>query len=65
MPTDTLADASLRAQKLRLMIFDVDGILTDGGLRYGAEGELIKTPVRYCRQTRQRSRHQDAHARRA
>ncbi len=43
MPTDTLTDASLRAQKLRLMIFDVDGILTDGGLRYGAEGELIKT----------------------
>ena len=32
-----------RAKHIRLMIFDVDGILTDGGLRYGAEGELIKT----------------------
>jgi len=25
------------------MIFDVDGILTDGSLHYGADGELIKT----------------------
>lgn len=32
-----------RAKRLKLMIFDVDGVLTDGGLRYGAEGELIKT----------------------
>jgi 3-deoxy-D-manno-octulosonate 8-phosphate phosphatase (KDO 8-P phosphatase) len=32
-----------RAKRLKLMIFDVDGVLTDGGLRYGSEGELIKT----------------------
>jgi 3-deoxy-D-manno-octulosonate 8-phosphate phosphatase (KDO 8-P phosphatase) len=35
--------AALRAARVRLMIFDVDGILTDGSLHYGAEGELIKT----------------------
>lgn len=27
-----------RAKRLKLMIFDVDGVLTDGGLRYGPEG---------------------------
>lgn len=32
-----------RAKRLKLIIFDVDGVLTDGGLRYGAQGELIKT----------------------
>jgi len=32
-----------RAGRVKLMIFDVDGVLTDGGLRYGPEGELIKT----------------------
>ena len=32
-----------RAKRLKLMIFDVDGVLTDGGLRYGPQGELIKT----------------------
>jgi 3-deoxy-D-manno-octulosonate 8-phosphate phosphatase (KDO 8-P phosphatase) len=35
--------SSERARRLKLMIFDVDGVLTDGGLRYGPEGELIKT----------------------
>ena len=37
------AQAVERAKQIKLMIFDVDGVLTDGGLRYGAEGELIKT----------------------
>ncbi|WP_338770105.1 HAD family hydrolase [Massilia sp. METH4] len=32
-----------RAAKVRLFIFDVDGVLTDGGLHYGAEGEAFKT----------------------
>ncbi|MBS0308178.1 MAG: HAD family hydrolase [Proteobacteria bacterium] len=32
-----------RAARLRLMIFDVDGVLTDGSLHYGADGEQIKT----------------------
>jgi len=35
-------DAVARATRVRLMIFDVDGVLTDGGLFYGAEGESIK-----------------------
>jgi 3-deoxy-D-manno-octulosonate 8-phosphate phosphatase (KDO 8-P phosphatase) len=32
-----------RAKRIKLMIFDVDGVLTDGGLRYGPDGELVKT----------------------
>ncbi|RJG02336.1 KdsC family phosphatase [Noviherbaspirillum sedimenti] len=35
--------ANERAARVRLMIFDVDGILTDGSLHYGPEGEVIKT----------------------
>lgn len=31
-----------KAQQIKLVIFDVDGVLTDGGLYYGAEGEAIK-----------------------
>ncbi|WP_420223852.1 KdsC family phosphatase [Pigmentiphaga litoralis] len=31
-----------RATRLRLMIFDVDGVLTDGSLLYGEHGETIK-----------------------
>ncbi|MGE5622537.1 MAG: KdsC family phosphatase [Bacillota bacterium] len=38
-----MQDAIARAARVRLMIFDVDGILTDGSLHYGAEGEQIKT----------------------
>jgi 3-deoxy-D-manno-octulosonate 8-phosphate phosphatase (KDO 8-P phosphatase) len=37
------ADAHARAARIRLMIFDVDGILTDGSLQYGAEGEIVKS----------------------
>jgi len=36
------ADALKRAKRVRLMIFDVDGVLTDGRLWYGPEGESIK-----------------------
>lgn len=32
-----------RAANVRLMIFDVDGVLTDGSLHYGADGEALKT----------------------
>jgi len=36
-------DAALeRARRVRLMLFDVDGVLTDGKLWYGAEGEVLK-----------------------
>ncbi len=37
------ADALQRAAQVRLMIFDVDGILTDGSLHFGPEGEMMKT----------------------
>lgn len=44
MTTPTLhADANARAAKIRLMIFDIDGVMTDGSLHYMAEGEAIKT----------------------
>ena len=32
-----------RAAKVKLFIFDVDGVLTDGSLHYGADGEAFKT----------------------
>lgn len=32
-----------RAKQVRLLIFDVDGVLTDGRLTYGPEGEATKT----------------------
>jgi 3-deoxy-D-manno-octulosonate 8-phosphate phosphatase (KDO 8-P phosphatase) len=31
-----------RARQVRLLVFDVDGVLTDGGLYYGPDGEVIK-----------------------
>ncbi len=31
-----------RAREVRLMAFDIDGVLTDGGLWYGENGELVK-----------------------
>lgn len=31
-----------RAASVRLMVFDVDGVLTDGGLWYGEQGEALK-----------------------
>lgn len=41
--TQALPVATERAKQVRLMIFDVDGVLTDGGLRYGVQGEILKT----------------------
>src|SRR5687767_15049470 len=35
-------DALQRARRVRLMIFDVDGVLTDGRLWYGPAGEELK-----------------------
>lgn len=37
------ADAIARAARIRLLVLDVDGVLTDGGLHFGAEGEIMKT----------------------
>lgn len=36
-------DAYERAKKIQLIIFDVDGVLTDGGIYIGAGGELFKS----------------------
>ena len=41
MPEAT-ADALERARRIRLMVFDVDGVLTDGRLWYGPRGEELK-----------------------
>ena len=35
-------DAFNRAKKIKLIIFDVDGVLTDGGIYIGTSGELFK-----------------------
>src|SRR3954451_9212871 len=35
-------DALARARRVRLVIFDVDGVLTDGKLWYGPDGEELK-----------------------
>jgi 3-deoxy-D-manno-octulosonate 8-phosphate phosphatase (KDO 8-P phosphatase) len=35
--------AVANAARVQLMIFDVDGVLTDGSLHFGADGEVIKT----------------------
>lgn len=43
MDTNALQAANERARRVKLMIFDVDGVLTDGGLRYGHDGEVLKT----------------------
>jgi len=36
------ADVRERAGRVRLMVFDVDGVLTDGSLWYGEAGEVCK-----------------------
>ena len=35
-------DALDRARRIKLIIFDVDGVLTDGGIYHGTNGELFK-----------------------
>jgi 3-deoxy-D-manno-octulosonate 8-phosphate phosphatase (KDO 8-P phosphatase) len=42
MDVDISAGIVARAAQVRLMIFDVDGILTDAGLYYGPDGESLK-----------------------
>lgn len=34
--------AEERARSIKLVVFDVDGVLTDGGLWYGPDGEVMK-----------------------
>jgi 3-deoxy-D-manno-octulosonate 8-phosphate phosphatase (KDO 8-P phosphatase) len=43
MQTPDNIEAIRRAAQVKLMIFDVDGILTDGSLHFGADGETMKT----------------------
>ena len=33
---------SERAANIKAVVFDVDGVLTDGGMYYGPEGEGLK-----------------------
>ncbi len=42
LPGDRLDDALKRAKGLKLMIFDVDGVMTDGTLYYSERGEELK-----------------------
>jgi 3-deoxy-D-manno-octulosonate 8-phosphate phosphatase (KDO 8-P phosphatase) len=35
-------DFAVRAKQLRVLIFDVDGVMTDGGLWFGPAGEALK-----------------------
>lgn len=37
-----MADMDSQVKPLRLVVCDVDGVLTDGGLYYSSEGELMK-----------------------
>ncbi len=37
------ATAAERASRVKLMIFDVDGVLTDGGLHFTATGDTMKS----------------------
>jgi 3-deoxy-D-manno-octulosonate 8-phosphate phosphatase (KDO 8-P phosphatase) len=41
--TVTEQKAEQKAAQVRLMIFDVDGVLTDGRMHYTSEGEFIKS----------------------
>jgi 3-deoxy-D-manno-octulosonate 8-phosphate phosphatase (KDO 8-P phosphatase) len=42
MPTLTTAELEVRARALRVLLFDVDGVLTDGGVYIDADGREIK-----------------------
>ena len=44
MESNAFPNAHMRihAARIRLVLFDVDGVMTDGGLYYGAEGEVLK-----------------------
>ncbi|MCK6430749.1 MAG: phenylphosphate carboxylase subunit delta, partial [Burkholderiaceae bacterium] len=43
MATPVTSTAVARAARVRLMILDVDGVLTDGRLCYGGHGEVLKS----------------------
>src|SRR5438105_14287730 len=37
-----MAELESRAARVKLLVFDVDGVMTDGGLYYGPKGEVMK-----------------------
>jgi 3-deoxy-D-manno-octulosonate 8-phosphate phosphatase (KDO 8-P phosphatase) len=42
-PADGISPGLLeRARRIRLLLLDVDGVLTDGRMYYGADGEVLK-----------------------
>ena len=43
LPYDVPAKVMQAAAKIKLALFDVDGVLTDGSLHYGKNGEEIKS----------------------
>ncbi len=42
MTLNILPNLRRKFEKVRLVVFDVDGTLTDGGMYYGSDGELMK-----------------------
>ena len=42
MPSRLPSDVRQRLQPIRLLILDVDGVLTDGSLHFGPDGEALK-----------------------
>ena len=40
--SDVSADSTRRCARVRLLVLDVDGVLTDGRLYYGPKGEALK-----------------------
>ncbi len=42
MPSHLPTDVRRRLEPVRLLVLDVDGVLTDGSLYYGADGEAMK-----------------------
>lgn len=41
-PKPSRDELTERAARVRLLVFDVDGVLTEGGLYYGEHGEVMK-----------------------
>ena len=42
LPYEVSAEVMAKAAKIKLALFDVDGVLTDGKLHYSADGEQMK-----------------------
>lgn len=42
LPYTVSSDVTAKAAKIKLALFDVDGVLTDGKLHYSADGEQLK-----------------------